>query len=58
LIAKYVIHLAQAFNSYYAHTKILVEDEGLNSRLALVRATTIVLKEGLRLLGIGAPERM
>jgi arginyl-tRNA synthetase len=37
----------QAFNSYYAHTKILVEDEGLNSRLALVRATTIVLKEGI-----------
>jgi arginyl-tRNA synthetase len=58
LIAKYVIHLAQAFNSYYAHTKILVEDEELNSRLALVRAITIVLKEGLRLLGIGAPERM
>ncbi|HZG59827.1 MAG TPA: arginine--tRNA ligase [Anoxybacillus sp.] len=58
LIAKYVIHLAQAFNSYYAHTKILAEDEDLNSRLALVRATTIVLKEGLRLLGIGAPERM
>ncbi|GMB10147.1 arginine--tRNA ligase [Thermolongibacillus altinsuensis] len=58
LIAKYVIHLAQAFNSYYAHTKILVEDEGLNSRLALVHATTVVLKEGLRLLGIGAPERM
>jgi arginyl-tRNA synthetase len=58
LIAKYVIHLAQAFNSYYAHTKILVEDEGLHARLALVRATTIVLKEGLRLLGIGAPEKM
>jgi arginyl-tRNA synthetase len=58
LIAKYVIHVAQAFNSYYAHTKILVEDEELNSRLALVQATTIVLKEGLRLLGIEAPERM
>jgi arginyl-tRNA synthetase len=58
LIAKYVIHLSQTFNSYYAYTKILVEDEGLHARLALVRATTIVLKEGLRLLGIEAPERM
>ncbi|QPA31168.1 arginine--tRNA ligase [Thermaerobacillus caldiproteolyticus] len=58
LIAKYVIDLAQAFNSYYAHTKILVKDEELNSRLALVQAAAIVLKEGLRLLGIETPEQM
>jgi arginyl-tRNA synthetase len=57
-IAKYTIHLAQAFNRYYAHTKILVNDEQLPARLALVEATAIVLKEGLRLLGIGAPEKM
>jgi arginyl-tRNA synthetase len=58
LIAKYLIDLSQTFNSYYAHTKILTEDELLHSRLALVYATTVVLKEGLRLLGIRAPEEM
>ncbi|OQP02530.1 arginine--tRNA ligase [Geobacillus sp. 44B] len=58
LIAKYLIDVSQAFNSYYAHTKVLTEDEQLHSRLALVYATTVVLKEGLRLLGIHAPEEM
>lgn len=58
IVAKYVVDVAQAFNSYYAHTRILVKDHGLQARVALVRATTIILKEGLRLLGLQAPERM
>ncbi|WP_337957482.1 DALR anticodon-binding domain-containing protein [Symbiobacterium thermophilum] len=57
-IAKYLIDLSQTFNSYYAHTKIIAEDALLHARLALVYATTVVLKEGLRLLGIHAPEEM
>ena len=57
-IAKYLISLAQEFNSYYSHVKILSEDDELEGRLALVQAVAIVLKEGLRLLGIKAPERM
>lgn len=57
-IAKYLIELAQDFNKYYSQVKILQEDAELNSRLALVSSTAIVLKEGLRLLGIGAPEQM
>lgn len=58
VISKYLIDLAQAFNKYYGNVRILEEDNGKADRLALVRATTIVLKEGLQLLGIGAPEEM
>ncbi len=58
LIAKYAINLAQAFNKYYAHTRILDESPERDSRLALSYATAVVLKESLRLLGVEAPEKM
>jgi arginyl-tRNA synthetase len=57
-VAKYIIDLAQAFNKYYADVKILEENEEKQARLALVYSVTIVLKEGLRLLGLEAPEEM
>ncbi|MCQ8260321.1 arginine--tRNA ligase [Streptococcus suis] len=58
LIAKYAINLAQSFNKYYAHTRILDESPERDSRLALAYATGVVLKEALRLLGVKAPEKM
>ena len=58
LIAKYAINLAQAFNKYYAHTRILDERPERESRLALSYSTAVVLKEALRLLGVDAPEKM
>ncbi|MCL4922439.1 arginine--tRNA ligase [Streptococcus suis] len=58
LIAKYAINLAQAFNKYYAHTRILDKSPERDSRLALAYATGLVLKEALRLLGVKAPEKM
>lgn len=58
LIAKYAISLAQAFNKYYAHTRILDESPERESRLALSYSTAVVLKEALRLLGVQAPEKM
>ena len=58
LIAKYAINLAQAFNKYYAHTRILNESPERDSRLALSYSTAVVLKEALRLLGVDAPEKM
>ncbi|HFK9613232.1 TPA: arginine--tRNA ligase [Enterococcus faecium] len=58
VIAKHAIKLAQAFNKYYAHTKILADDEQKEARLALVYAVTVLLKEDLRLLGLHAPEKM
>lgn len=58
VIAKYALDLAKKFNKYYANVKILVEDEQINTRLALVQATSIVLTEALRLLGVNAPKEM
>ena len=58
LIAKYAINLAQAFNKYYAHTRILDESPERESRLALSYSTAVILKEALRLLGVDAPEKM
>ncbi|WP_079509272.1 arginine--tRNA ligase [Mesobacillus jeotgali] len=57
-IAKYVLDLAQAFNKYYGEVRILEENEEKNARLAMVHAVSIVLEEGLRLLGIKAPKEM
>ncbi|MCM2980031.1 arginine--tRNA ligase [Niallia circulans] len=57
-VAKYVIDLAKTFNKYYAHVQILEENSGKEARLSLVYAVILVLKEGLRLLGIAAPEAM
>ena len=57
-VAKYIIDLAQAFNKYYAEVKILEENAEQQARLALVYSVTVVLKEGLRLLGMEAPEEM
>ncbi|HIF1766895.1 TPA: arginine--tRNA ligase [Enterococcus faecium] len=58
VIAKHAIKLAQAFNKYYAHTKILADDEQKEARLALVYAVTVLLKEDLRLLGLHSPDKM
>ncbi|WP_172797585.1 arginine--tRNA ligase [Bacillus sp. FJAT-27445] len=57
-IAKYVIELSRAFNKYYASVRFLEENSQKHARLSLVYSVTIVLREGLRLLGIQAPEEM
>lgn len=58
VIAKYALQLAKEFNQYYAHTKILVEDDEKMARLALVEAVSDVLKSALELLGVQAPNEM
>lgn len=58
LIARFAIHLAQSFNKYYAHTRILDNSPERDSRLALSYATATVLKEALALLGVEAPNEM
>lgn len=58
IIAKYALDLSKKFNKYYANVRILDEDNQLNARLALVQATSIVLTEALRLLGVNAPKEM
>ena len=59
LIAKYAINLAQAFNKYYAHTRILDESPERESRLALSYSTAVSLKKKpFAYLVIDAPEKM
>lgn len=58
VIAKHAIHLAQAFNKYYANSRVLTEDAEKPARLALVQAVAILLKEDLRLLGVHSPDQM
>ncbi|XQY91883.1 arginine--tRNA ligase [Metabacillus sp. HB246100] len=57
-IAKYVLELAKAFNKYYGSARILDDKEQKQARLSLVHSVQIVLNEGLRLLGIEAPNEM
>ena len=57
-IAKYIIELSRAFNKYYGSVRILDDEDYKQARLSIVYAVKMVLKEGLRLLGIGAPEEM
>ena len=59
IITRFVLDLAQAFNKFYHDNPILVEDDELRkARLALVAATRQALENGLKLLGMQAPERM
>lgn len=59
VIAKYLFDLGQIFNNYYHRTPVIQSSvEQKMFRLMLVKAVSVVLKNGLRLLGIEAPERM
>ncbi|HEY0199621.1 MAG TPA: arginine--tRNA ligase [Rhodanobacter sp.] len=59
LLAAWLRELANAFHTYYNSHQFLVEDGALrDARLALVVATRQVLKNGLELLGLSAPESM
>ena len=58
-LAQYLRELAGAFHTYYnAHT-FLVDDESLrDARMALIMATRQVIRNGLDILGVAAPESM
>lgn len=58
IVAKFAINLAQSFNKFYAHTRVLDDSPERESRLALCYGTATLLKESLRLLGIDTPEQM
>jgi arginyl-tRNA synthetase len=59
LIAFYLKDLAADFHSYYNASRFLVEDDAMKcARLALISATAIAIRNGLALLGVGAPEQM
>ncbi|MBI5407902.1 MAG: arginine--tRNA ligase [Nitrospirae bacterium] len=58
-ITYYLQELAGMFHSYYNKHRVISDDAGLtNARLGLCRAVQLVLEEGLKVLGVSAPERM
>jgi arginyl-tRNA synthetase len=59
LIAFYLKDLAADFHSYYNASRFLVEDEAVKlARLALIAAAAQVMRNGLAILGVSAPENM
>ena len=58
-LAYYLRDLSNHFHSYYNACKFIVDDKNLTqARLALINATQQILKNGLSILGVGAPESM
>jgi arginyl-tRNA synthetase len=59
LVAFYLKDLAADFHSYYNASRFLVDDEAVTcARLALIAAVAQVIRNGLALLGVSAPEKM
>ncbi len=59
IVARYLLDLSQSFNEFYHSCPILQADENIrDARLILIIAVKQVLKNGLNLLGIEAPEGM
>jgi arginyl-tRNA synthetase len=58
-LAYYLKDLAADFHGYYNAERVLVDDDGVRTaRLTLLLATRQVLRNGLAMLGVSAPERM
>lgn len=58
-ITFYLMNLASAFHSYYNKHRVLTGDPALtSSRLYLVVAVKKIIRNGLTLLGVSAPEKM
>ncbi|MDR0696445.1 MAG: arginine--tRNA ligase [Christensenellaceae bacterium] len=59
ILTRYLIDVAKGFNKFYLENRVLnAPSECKRARVAVTYATHIILKEGLRLLGIGTPEEM
>ena len=59
LLANYLVELAQLVHSYYSAHRFIVENLELrNARIALITAASYVIRNGLYVLGVSAPEQM
>ena len=59
VIANYLQEVATKFHKYYASCRIITENEEVTlARIALSNAARKVLRGGLKILGINAPEKM
>ena len=59
IIANMLQELATRFHKFYGQCHVITEDRALsNARLALITAVKIIMGNGLKILGLSAPERM
>ncbi len=59
IVTRHIVDIAQAFNKFYHDEHILVDDETeKTAKVALVMAARNVIRNGLDLLGMKAPEKM
>lgn len=59
LLARYLLDLSKAYSTFYNNNKIIVEDENVkNARIYLTYMVGLVLKSGMKLLGIQMPDQM
>ena len=59
VLVHYLRDLANDFHTNYSAHQVLVEDPALrDARIALARAAQTVVRNGLELLGVGAPQTM
>jgi len=59
IVCRYLLDLSQSFNAYYHKHKVVQDDKELvKARIVLCDSVRIVLRSGLALLGINAPEEM
>ena len=58
-LVRYLQEVAAAFHKFYDSCRVLDENKEISvERLALIEAARIVLGNGLRLLGVSAPQKM
>ena len=58
-LCNFLRSFAEQFHNYYTHCRIIGDDPAMtNARLYLIGAALVVLRNGLRILGISAPDRM
>jgi len=58
-LVRFLQELASSFHKFYDSLRVLDDDKDISAeRLALIEAVRIVLGNGLRLLGVNAPEKM
>ena len=59
MVTRHIVDIAQAFNRFYHDEHIVTDNEEEKiAKIALVLATKAVIRNGLMLLGVNAPERM
>ncbi len=59
ILSRYLMSIAKLFNKFYQQVSVITEDkEATKAKLALVKATSQVLENGMKLINMEAPKKM